>query len=277
MPESLTTLGPELHVIIFKFLDHIGTATQLSQTCRRLYSVWLANRCSICKALPPTCHPLLCEFQQPTWNPLNPREPPPMVRNVSLWKDALKLERALAGKQTHCLSQLHFLQLRLLAERREDEEKLEKEDSFVTARRILTTAYTVRHAARVVYSHLDEYCNDTVRFASRPCKAHDAWKRYGEYVIAQFFYKILIRIHRNEKIFTGCLEDVGPQSLCELVVDDDYQLESGWRFPNMSALRVGSGGIPKHLIKSNLVMMIENEYDGLTGNFLWACLGFGMA
>jgi hypothetical protein len=36
MPESITTLPPELILKVFRSVDEITTATRLSQTCRRV-------------------------------------------------------------------------------------------------------------------------------------------------------------------------------------------------------------------------------------------------
>jgi hypothetical protein len=71
--------------------DHVDTAAQLSRPCGLLYSVWLANRSSLCTELTLEYHPLRCKVSQPTWDPIDPLETSPRMINPSLWEDAMKL------------------------------------------------------------------------------------------------------------------------------------------------------------------------------------------
>jgi hypothetical protein len=83
MPESLTTLPPEIVFKVFRNVDQPSTATALSQTCRLTHDVWLANRDTLSMALVPK-HRIL------HWQPNRRLKP--------LWEHALEYETTRRGK-----------------------------------------------------------------------------------------------------------------------------------------------------------------------------------
>jgi hypothetical protein len=87
MPEFIT-LPTELIFKVFGHLDHIGTATKLSRTCRRMHDAWHILRSDLSMALVPH-HPLFWEF------PERDASDQPIT---SLWQYALDYENAIPGK-----------------------------------------------------------------------------------------------------------------------------------------------------------------------------------
>jgi hypothetical protein len=88
MPETITTLPPELIVKIFRSLDHVGTAVRLSKTCRLMHDVWLANDSKLSLELVPS-HPAF--WKDPNLKPSNK----PII---SLWDHAVEYENARQGR-----------------------------------------------------------------------------------------------------------------------------------------------------------------------------------
>jgi hypothetical protein len=200
MPESITTLPSELIYKVFGNLEHIGTATNLSQTCRRMYDVWRAHRHVLSMSLAPY-HPVFWRYSESTTSD---------ETATSLWQLALDYDDALGGKFSSSVllwaSNLHI----------SDGNK----DGFATAKRIVQTAGAFRAVARGVDLQICTY-SDGNGEARWPAKFQEK-----QYAIGRMLYKFLTRIITGqfERLAGPRIPDRAP------LMDDSIEGDNLWEF-----------------------------------------------
>jgi hypothetical protein len=193
MPESITTLPSELLCKVFGHLEHIGTATSLSQTCRRMHDEWLAHRRVLSMVLIPQ-HPVFWRFPEAATSDKT---------TTSLWAYARDYDDALGGRFSSPMlsreSNLHISD--------------GNEDGSVTAKRIMKTARDVRAVARAVDSQICTYADE---------KGETRWPdvfQEKQYAIGRMLYKFLTRITTGQLERLAGPPDTLPQP--NQAIDDD--------------------------------------------------------
>jgi hypothetical protein len=164
MPASITTLPPELIFKIFGNLDRIGTATRLSQTCRAMRDTWRAHRRVLSMTLVQH-HPVFWRYE-------DRYKTDKMV--TSLWEYAKVYDDALGGKFSSSVlswaSNLHIPE--------------GNGDGFVTAKRILQMARSVRRVALMAHQLFFEFAvGQTTYF-----RDEEYFRVYAEYYIGRMLY-----------------------------------------------------------------------------------------
>jgi hypothetical protein len=182
MSELITTLPPEIVLKVFRSVDKISTATRLSQTCRLMHGVWLANRSSLSMAL-------VAKHRRLRWQPDRRLKP--------LWEHALEYETTrrgkffLLGERGPCLNLTNL----------DFSDYNPTQDGFVTAKRILDTARRVRRTAFDIYELVMDYSEGAGRTSGE--ENTYCFKRLAPPIIARTLYTLLTMLDHHQSVDAG--------------------------------------------------------------------------
>jgi hypothetical protein len=248
MPESITTLPPELIYKVFGCLEHIGTATSLSQTCRLMHDAWRAHRHVLSMALVPH-HPVF-------WK--HPERPSSDQATTSLWQHAKDYDNEIRGKfSSSVLLWASDLQI-----------SDKNEDGLVTAKRILNTARAIRIVARRASWQICKYSEERIKWF----RDEEDWRLYSQYGMGRMLYKFITRfIDRQEHPFAAPNDDTmeiyGWWELACFVANHPELVPDG--FPDLSGMLAPEDVTPleRHSYETDsfvyVVDAVQREYEEL--------------